>query len=156
MEGIDHLVYAVSDLDAGIDRIERLLGVRPVPGGRHASWGTHNALVGLAPDTYLEIIAPDPSLPAPVRGTLFDPGDGEPRLVTWALRRESIGDVAASAAAAGLGLGAVEAGSRVRPDGTVLSWQLTDPPGDAPRRSRALPDPVGSDTPSGPSRTARG
>jgi Glyoxalase-like domain len=35
LQQVDHLVYATPDLDAGIARIEVLLGVRATPGGQH-------------------------------------------------------------------------------------------------------------------------
>lgn len=125
---VDHLVYAVADLETGRDEIERLLGVRPVLGGQHPQFGTHNALVSLGPATYLEIIAPDPELPAPERGILFG-GEGvrKPGLVTWVLRSESIEAAATAASAAGVGVGSVKPGSRVKPDGTVISWKFSDP-----------------------------
>ena len=44
---VDHLVYAVSDLDAGIVQIERLIGVRAAQGAKHPGRGTHNALISL-------------------------------------------------------------------------------------------------------------
>lgn len=126
--GVDHLVYAAPDLAAGMDAVERLLGVRPVRGGRHPDFGTHNALVSLGPATYLEVIAPDPELPRPGRGRLFGVDELDaPRLVTWVLRSEAIDALAAKAASRGVGLGAVASGSRERPDGTRLSWRLTDP-----------------------------
>ncbi|HKK28446.1 MAG TPA: VOC family protein [Gemmatimonadota bacterium] len=129
---VDHLIYGVPDLEGGRDRIEELLGVRPVPGGRHPDYGTRNALLGLGPETYLEVMAPDPDLPRPERGVLFGLDEREtPGFVTWALRGEAIEERAAVAAAHGLALGPVEAGSREKPDGTVLTWKLTDP--------RALP-----------------
>ncbi len=59
LPNIDHLVYTVADLGAGMDTIERLFGVRPVPGGRHPAFGTYNVLVSLGMETYLEIIAAD-------------------------------------------------------------------------------------------------
>ncbi|MFW6084826.1 MAG: VOC family protein [Gemmatimonadota bacterium] len=120
---IDHLLYGTPDLSEGIDRIERLLGVRPVPGGRHPQYGTRNALAAIGPSCYLEVMAPDPSLPAPERGVLFGlPELSEPRLVSWVLRRKAIDEVAAAA-----GLGPVSAGRRERDDGTVVSWRLSDP-----------------------------
>lgn len=121
--GIDHLLFAAPTLAAGIEEIEARLGTRPVPGGRHPSFGTHNALVALGPEVYLEVIAPDPTLPAPTRGVGFGVGGVEkPRLITWAVRS---GAIAATASAAGLG--DVQSGQRERPDGRVLRWRLSDP-----------------------------
>lgn len=120
---IDHLLYGAPELEAGMDEIERRLGARPAAGGRHPAYGTHNALISLGPTCYLEVIAPDPGLPAPARGIGFGlEGLTEPRLVSWALRHPEI-----DAAAERAGLGAVETGSRERDDGTVLRWRLTDP-----------------------------
>jgi hypothetical protein len=50
---------------------------------------------------------------------------GAPEMRTWAIRREDIPTVLATARASGIG--PIGAGSRERPDGTTLSWQLTDP-----------------------------
>ena len=78
---IDHLVYTVPDLATGIERIAGLLGTRPVIGGCHPTFGTHNALLSIGPETYLEIIAPDPALARPSRGRVFGMDDlCEPRL----------------------------------------------------------------------------
>ncbi|MGD8320700.1 MAG: VOC family protein [Gemmatimonadota bacterium] len=123
---IDHLVYAVPDLQAGMDRVEALLGVRPVPGGRHPHYRTHNAILSLGDTTYLEVIAPDPSAAIPDRGMPLGLQDlTAERLATWAVRTERI--MADAAAAASSGVGQVEAGSRQRADGTLLTWKLTDP-----------------------------
>lgn len=126
--GLDHLVYAVPDLGSGIDAVERLLGARAEIGGRHPRYGTHNALLSLGPQTYLEIVAADPELPRPDRGRPFGvEAPGLPRLATWVLRDEAIEERAARAAAAGLSLGAVQGGERARPDGSLVRWRLTDP-----------------------------
>lgn len=125
---LDHLIYTVPDLDVGLREIEGLLGVRPVLGGRHPDYGTRNALLSLGESIYLEIMAPDPELPRPPRGRLFGLDTLErPRLATWVVRDEAIEETAEEAASRGLDLGPVQAGSRERPDGTVLSWRLTDP-----------------------------
>lgn len=125
---IDHLIYAVPDLERGMEAVERLLRVRPVPGGRHADYGTRNALVALGSELYLEVLAPDPELPAPARGRLFGVDTLEaPRLATWVVRTEGIEASAARARSRGVALGPVSEGSRERPDGTRLEWRLTDP-----------------------------
>ena len=111
-----------------MEEIEALLGVRPVEGGQHPNFGTHNAVVSLGDAVYLEILAPDPELPAPARGRLFQDRFSRPSgLANWVLRTDAIEDLYTKVVAQGLGLGRVEKGERVKPDGTVLSWYLTDP-----------------------------
>ena len=125
---IDHLVYAVPDLETGLSNMEVLLGVRPVIGGHHPDFGTHNALLSLGTSTYLEVIAPDPDLPTPGRGLPFGITRGQqPRIATWALRTESIHELADAAVAAGINIGTIASGNRRKPDGTLLSWELSDP-----------------------------
>ncbi|MCA3302339.1 MAG: VOC family protein, partial [Roseomonas sp.] len=65
MAEIDHLVIGAATLEAGAAYLERHLGTRPVPGGPHPGAGTHNMLLGLGPDQYIEIIAPDPNQAPP-------------------------------------------------------------------------------------------
>ena len=128
IERVDHLVYTSASLEAGMDEIEQRLGVRPVRGGQHLEFGTHNALLSLGRTTYLEVIAYDPELKRPDCGLPFGIGLFEKsRLATWALRSESISDCAVAANLAGIETGAIQSGSRRTPDGKVLSWQLSDP-----------------------------
>ena len=125
---VDHLLYATTDLQRGMDEIEALLGVRPVQGGRHPQYGTHNALLSIGPGMYLEVIARDPELASPERGPFVDiPAKGASRLLTWVLRTTDIQESSAAARDAGIGLGAVVSGSRTNPDGSELRWQVTDP-----------------------------
>lgn len=126
---IDHLVYATPDLAAGVERVERLLGVRAVPGGQHPGAGTRNALIGLGDGIYLEIIGPDPSQPKPDRARRFGIDElRAPRLVTWAAKGTDLAGILKNAKSHGLDLGQVQSGSRRRPDGVLLSWHLTVSP----------------------------
>jgi hypothetical protein len=125
---VDHLVYAVPDLAAGVADLERRLGVRAASGGQHPGRGTRNALIALGPDSYLEILAPDPAQPAPADGRWFGVDPQVPaRLAGWAAKGADLPRLAASAAQRGAPLGPVVAGSRQRPDGVTLKWTLTDP-----------------------------
>jgi hypothetical protein len=98
MTEIDHIVMGARTLEEGAAHIERLLGVKPQAGGRHEGAGTHNLLLGLGPDCYLEIIAPDPDQPEPPHPRLFDLDDpatrmmleSEPRLLTWVARTSAM------------------------------------------------------------------
>jgi glyoxalase-like protein len=125
---VDHLVYATPDLQVGVETIERLLGVRATPGGRHPGRGTRNALLSLGPGIYLEIIGPDPEQPTPAQARPFGIDDlEEPRLVTWAARGKELEQLVSDAARRGVELGEVTSGSRQRADGVVLAWRYTDP-----------------------------
>ena len=122
---LDHLVYAVPDLDDAVRDFEARSGVRPTPGGRHPGRGTHNALVALGPDRYLEIIAPDPTQPAPAEPRAFGlDGLRAPRVATWAAKALDLDARVERARAAGYDPGSVVAMSRERPDGVRLDWRL--------------------------------
>jgi len=125
---VDHLIYATPDLNRGVEEIEKLLGVRATAGGQHLGFGTRNALIGLGPTTYLEIIAPDPEQPPPEAPRFFGlDGLEESRLVAWFVTSGDLERLRSEALRKGVQLGKVRSGSRRRPDGVQLSWQLTDP-----------------------------
>jgi glyoxalase-like protein len=125
---VDHLVYATTDLNRGVEEVEKLLGVRATPGGQHPGRGTRNALITLGPSTYLEIIAPDPEQPHPKTPRPFGiDGLKESRLVAWAAKGDDLGRLRNEAERKGARLGEVISGSRRRADGVLLSWRYTDP-----------------------------
>lgn len=100
--------------------------MRAAPGGRHPGRGTHNALISLGRDSYLEIIGPDPSQPTPEDGRSFDI-DALPRaqLRTWAVKTPDIDGRVQRAREADYDPGEPRALSRERPDGQRLAWRLT-------------------------------
>ena len=115
-------------MNLGIDKLEKLLGVRATPGGQHLGLGTRNALIALGPLTYLEIVGPDPEQLKPARRRWFGIDElNAPRLVRWAANGNDLDQLVSEAAQHGVKLGAVASGSRKREDGVVLSWRLTDP-----------------------------
>ncbi|MFB8280493.1 VOC family protein [Nocardia colli] len=126
MSGLDHLVLATPDLPDAVATVTRLLGVAPVPGGRHVGRGTRNFLLGLGDGGYLELIGPDDDQPVPALPRPFGlDGLTEPRLVTWAAQVTDIDGAVAAARAAGYDPGDPAEMSRATPDGQVLNWRLT-------------------------------
>ncbi len=127
---VDHIVYGVRDLGAGMDELAALLGVRAAPGGRHVGLGTHNALLALGDRSYLEIIALDPSQPwpPPARPLFALDRMSLPRVVGWAMSTPDVDALVARARSAGYAPGPAASMSRVRPDGAELRWRLTAPP----------------------------
>lgn len=121
---LDHLVVAAPTLEAGATWVRAFLGTDCHPGGRHDRMGTHNRLLRLGDDVYLEVIAPDPSASPPGRPRWFGldvlAPDATPRLAAWVARCD---DIAAAAAASPEPLGPIEPMSR-----GDLSWRLTVPP----------------------------
>jgi hypothetical protein len=122
---LDHLVVAGPDFDAAVRWVEARLGVTLLPGGQHPAWGTRNAILPIGPSCYLEVIG---SLQPGTRPELFGISAlTSPMLVTWAAKSEDLALTLVQARALDIDLGARMPGRRVREDGTVLSWELTDP-----------------------------
>ncbi len=135
---VDHLVYAAPSLEQGIALIERRLGVRMGPGGRHPQWGTHNALLSLGDGVYAEVFAPHHEAPAPPRPRPLglDTIDA-PRLAAWVARVDDVPAAVRALRRAGVELGEPVSGRRRRPDGVELAW--TQAGLDASRMDGALP-----------------
>lgn len=81
---LDHLAIAAETLKDGVAWAEEKLGVTFLAGGQHARYGTHNRLLGLADDLYLEVIAIDPDAASDgPRWFGLDDFKGPPRLTNW-------------------------------------------------------------------------
>ena len=114
---LDHLAVACTSLQDGTAWVEDRLGVALQPGGKHARYGTHNTLLGLADGLYLEVIAKDPDAVPEAAHAWFglDEFSGRPRLANWICQTT---DIAAAPAVAG------PPRALTRGD---LSWQITVP-----------------------------
>ena|SRR5277367_1838209 len=118
---LDHILLGCSDLDGGIDFVEKHTGVRAAFGGVHPGRGTRNALLSLGDRRYLEIIAPDPQQPgAPDHYGLLRLT--QPRLVGWAAHPGDLNELAARLRNANIAFDGPNPGSRKRPDGRLLQW----------------------------------
>lgn len=123
----DHLVFATPDLAATAAWLAQLSGVMPSAGGQHVGKGTRNMLCSLGPTSYLEIVGPDPEQSLPPHPRPFGIDDlTDPAVVSWAIAVADVDDSVASARRLGFDPGPVSAMQRLRPDGVLLSWKLTD------------------------------
>lgn len=122
---LDHIVYAVPDLEAAVKDFHHRAGVRPAMGGKHEGLGTHNALVALGSAAYLELIAPDPEQDQPSVLPFGLHGLTRPRIVTWAVKATRLADRVERARVHGYDPGFVIPMSRVEPDGFRMEWSLT-------------------------------
>lgn len=97
---LDHLVVAARTLEEGRAWLEGRLGLALQPGGEHAAFGTHNALLSLGPGAYLEVIAVNPAAPAPSRPRWFALDTPEmaarleagPALIHWVAAVDRLGE----------------------------------------------------------------
>jgi len=91
---LDHLTVVAPTLEAGAAFVEAALGVAPGAGRAHPGMATHNLLLALGPDVYLEVISVDPNAAALMRPRWFGldqvrPGSAA-RLAAWVARTDDI------------------------------------------------------------------
>lgn len=128
-EALDHVVVGVAELSSGIAALEQATGLRAVPGGRHATGATHNALVRLGARTYLELLAP-----------WFDDPVGDdawahkaracaaPRVLALAVTAaRPLTEIRRAVQSAGWDEVTFTRGSRRAPDGSRFLWQVAYP-----------------------------
>lgn len=123
---LDHLVYAVFDLASAIDEFDTALGIAPTLGGKHPGLGTHNAILSLEDETYIELMATDPDAAAPQAARPFGLDSlTSPRLVTWAVRSRNIESDVSQSRERGYDPGIVLDMTRKEPGGETLRWKLS-------------------------------
>jgi len=115
---LDHITVVAPNLEVGAAYVEAALGVVPGAGRTHPGMATHNLLLALGSDVYLEVISADPAAVPVKRPRWFGldhflPGSPA-RLAAWVARTDDI------AKAAGAGLGEIETMRREH-----HTWQMT-------------------------------
>ncbi len=91
---LDHLAVVCRSIEEGAASVERALGIEMSPGGKHAAMGTHNSLLSLGPDVYLEVISVDPAARRPDCNRWFnlDSHAGPPLLANWVCRTNDLAE----------------------------------------------------------------
>ena len=95
---IDHLVIGASDLKQGIDYVNECLGVDMPYGGVHEKMGSHNHLLQLGGNVFLEVIAINPDTEPPKNPRWYGLDDpyirrqikAQPTLLTWVVNTKNI------------------------------------------------------------------
>jgi len=98
---IDHIVIGAGDLISGTKILETKLNTKLSPGGRHQMMGTHNKLLKVQSDIYLEVIANNPNVDNPSRPRWFsldeertkEKIDHSPQVLCWVLAVNNIENI---------------------------------------------------------------
>jgi catechol 2,3-dioxygenase-like lactoylglutathione lyase family enzyme len=120
LQGIDHLVIVVQDLDQAAKDYEQL-GFTVVPGGKHPV-GSHNVLISFADGSYLEIIA---FYREALDHRWWEPLRKGERLVDFCLQTDDLNGDTKKLQDAGVAINNPVPWSRKRPDGYELKWLLS-------------------------------
>ena len=120
LQGIDHIVIVVNDLEQAAKDYEQL-GFTVVPGGKHPV-GSHNVLISLADGSYIEIIA---YYREALDHRWWDPLQKGERLVDFCMQTDDLQGDTLKLRAAGVAINDPVPWSRTRPDGYELKWLLS-------------------------------
>jgi hypothetical protein len=130
---LDHVIWAVPDLEEGAAFFKKLSGVEPIYGGAHPGRGTRNNLAAAGKNIYFEIIAPDPAQ-AP-----YDPKKEpykafantiekleNPEVDMFVFSSDNLEELARKGKELGLEVVGPKKGSRKMTDGFLLEWTHVD------------------------------
>ena len=121
IRGLDHVVLVVLDLGRAVDE-HRARGFTVTPGGVHAGGLTHNALVGFADGSYLELIAFVDLAAARGKHSWAPVAERGGGWADFALLSNELAQDAA--ALRELVARPPEDGGRTRPDGQAITWRV--------------------------------
>ena len=102
MNSLDHIVIAADNLQQGAEYVHKTFGVEIPAGGKHQSMATHNLVMQLGNDAYLEVIAIDPEGQTPRHPRWFGLDTShmraavkqQPRLITWVINTTDLASLA--------------------------------------------------------------
>ena len=117
---LDHIAVVAPSLSEGVKYVHSKLVVTVPEGGKHPEMGTHNCLMQIGPEEYLEIIAIDPAAQPPSRPRWFGLDEltrPTPYLATWILGCKTIDTHLTKTIP--------EAGEVIRMSRDTLNWRIT-------------------------------
>ena len=125
---IDHIVYAVPDLNLAMEEFAIKSGASPVFGGYHPHHGTKNALLNLGDGCYLEFLAIDLENKSvtPPRWMGIDM-IGAPKITRWSLKSLDLDFDSEIVRAFRPEMGMIIGGSRKLDLGDILRWDMILP-----------------------------
>ncbi len=93
---LDHIVIGALTLEQGVHYVKDILGSEPYGGGRHLQQGSHNKIMRLGDEVYLEVIAPD--LASDIKPKWFSLSDEDmleslklsPRLIAYVAQTDEL------------------------------------------------------------------
>ncbi|GAB4075061.1 hypothetical protein GCM10028778_25640 [Barrientosiimonas marina] len=133
MLAIDHIVIAAKNPEKAAERFAQDHGVTITEGGKHTSWGTYNYLAFFRNDCYIEWLGIFDEATAaradnPLVHLLFQRlAEGQEGPIQYALRTQDMDDAVENLKQAGMPYTGPIPGSRSRPDGSLLEWQMLFP-----------------------------
>lgn len=100
---LDHIVIAAATLEQGVAFVREQLGVEIPKGGEHPLMATHNHVMQLGNEAFVEVIAINPEGVRPERPRWFGLDDPaiqasliqQPRLLTWVVNTDELVDLQA-------------------------------------------------------------
>lgn len=119
---VDHVPFAVADLESGLELFESI-GLPVERGGTHPGAGTENALVPFPDGSYVEIIAPTRDEPE-MWGAFFQRADPIAGPCAWVVETGSVHSECQRVIEHEVEVHGPSKGSRERPDGTHVEWDL--------------------------------
>lgn len=122
INALDHLIIAVSDLDAAEENYTKIFGIKPVWRGEHKELGTENSLFNFQ-NTYFELLAAkgEGLGAALVNHYLQESGEG---LIGIVLGTEDIDECYKSLQSKGYALGEISEGEGINfKDGAIREWK---------------------------------
>ena len=122
INALDHLIIAVSDLDAAEENYTKIFGIKPVWRGEHKELGTENSLFNFQ-NTYFELLAAkgEGLGAALVNHYLQESGEG---LIGIVLGTEDIDKCYKSLQSKGYALGEISEGEGINfKDGSIREWK---------------------------------